>query len=114
MDMLLPQVGVYKIRGRVFNAVTHHAANEVFLSLTPKNSRFVWNIDNYTNVQKDGSFELQNVLSGSYTLAAHWFDEGKAYTPRPAVDLGNADIHDLTLTISPVGAIDGHLPWAPN
>jgi protocatechuate 3,4-dioxygenase beta subunit len=114
MDMLLPQVGVYKIRGRVFNGVTHHAANEVFLSLTPKNSRFVWNIDNYTNVQKDGSFELRNVLSGSYTLAAHWFDEGKAYTARQTVDVGNADIDGLTLTIAPGVAIEGHLAWEGN
>jgi len=114
MDMLLPQVGVYKIRGRVYNAVTHHAANEVFLGLAPKNSRFVWSMDNYTNVQKDGSFELQNVLSGAYTLSAYWFDEGKSYATRQTVEVGSADIDGLTLTIAPGVTIEGHLGWEGN
>jgi hypothetical protein len=114
MDMLLPQVGVYKIRGRVYNAVTHHAANEVFLGLAPKTSRFVWSMDNYTNVQKDGSFEMENVLSGTYTLSAHWFDEGKSYATRLTVEVGSADIEGLTLTIAPGVTIEGYLGWEGN
>jgi hypothetical protein len=114
MDMLLPQVGVYKIHGRVLNAVTHRAANDVFLNLTPKSSRFVWNMGNFANVHKDGSFELQNVLSGSYTLSAHWFDEGKSYTAHQTVEVGNADLDGLTITIAPGVTIEGHLAWEGN
>jgi len=55
-----------------------------------------------------------NVLSGSYTLAAHWFDEGKAYTARQTVDVWYADIDGLTLTIAPGVAIEGHLAWEGN
>jgi hypothetical protein len=115
MDMLLQQVGVYKIRGRVYNSVTHHAANEVFLSLQPKNSRILWGFtNNYANAQKDGSFELHNVLSGSYTLSAQWFDEGKSYASRQSIDVTNGDIEGLALTIAPGITIDGQLRWEGN
>lgn len=114
MDMLLSQVGVYKIHGRVLNALTHHAASDVFLNLTPKNSRFVWNMGTFANVHKDGSFELQNVLSGSYTLSAQWLDEGKSYTAHQTVEVGNADLDGLTITIAPGVTIEGHLAWEGN
>jgi hypothetical protein len=115
MDMLLQQVGVYKIRGRVYNSVTHHAANEVFLSLQPKNSRILWGfMNNYASAQKDGSFELHNVLSGSYTLSAQWFDEGKSYAARQNIDISDGDIDGLTLTIAPGVTIDGQLRWEGN
>jgi len=115
MDMLLQQVGVYKIRGRVYNSVTHRPANEVFLSLHPKNSRLLWGFTNkYADAQKDGSFELHDVLSGSYTLSAHWFDEGKSYAAQQSIDITNGDIEGLTLTIAPGITIDGQLRWDGN
>lgn len=101
VDMLLQQVGVFKIRGRVYNSVTRHSGNDVYLNLVSKGSRVLWGFPNSANVQKDGSFELHDVLSGSYTLSAYWFDEGKSYSARQPIEVSNTDIDGLTLTIAP-------------
>lgn len=114
MDMLLQQVGVFKIRGHVYNSVTRHSGNDVYLNLTPKNSRVLWGFQNGANVQKDGSFELHDVLSGSYTLSAYWFDEGKSYSVRQTIEVTNTDIDGLTLTIAPGVTIEGQLNWDGN
>jgi protocatechuate 3,4-dioxygenase beta subunit len=115
MDMLLRQVGVFKIRGRVFNSVTRHSGNDVDLDLSPKNSRLLFGLtSNYTNVQKDGSFEFHNVLAGSYTLSAYWFDEGKFYASRQSIEVANTDIDGITLTIAPGVNIEGHFTWEGN
>jgi protocatechuate 3,4-dioxygenase beta subunit len=114
MDMLLQQVGVFKIRGRVYNSVTRHSGNDVYLNLSSKGSRVLWGFPNSATVQKDGSFELHDVLAGSYTLSAFWFDEGKNYTSRQAIEVSNADLDGITLTIAPGVAIEGQLKWEGN
>jgi protocatechuate 3,4-dioxygenase beta subunit len=116
MDMLLRQVGVFKVRGRVYNSVTRHSGGDIYLDLAPKNSRLNWAFitNNYTNVQKDGSFELQNILAGSYTLSAYWFDEGKFYATHQPIEIANTDIDGITLTIAPGMNIEGHLTWEGN
>jgi protocatechuate 3,4-dioxygenase beta subunit len=115
MDMLLQQVGVFKIRGRVYNSVTHHSGNnDVYLNLVPKNSRLLWGFPNGASAQKDGTFEFHDVLSGSYTLSVYWFDEGKNYTSRQTIEVFNADVDGLTLTIAPGVTIEGELDWEGN
>jgi Carboxypeptidase regulatory-like domain len=115
MDMLLRRVSLFKVRGRVYNTVTHHSGSEVYLNLTPRNTRLLWSFTN-TNayVQKDGTFEFRDVLSGSYTLLAYWFDEGKSYTTRQPIEVNNADIDGLALTIAPGVTIEGRLVWEGN
>jgi hypothetical protein len=115
MDMLLRRVSVFKVRGRVYNSVTRHSGNDVYLNLTPKNTRLLWSFTNFNaQVQKDGSFEFHDVLSGSYTLSAYWFDEGKSYTAHQSIEIANADIDGIALTIAPGLTIEGRLIWEGN
>ncbi len=55
--------------------------------------------------KKDGSFDIPEVLPGSYILTALWFDEGKTYSTRVPVEVGSADANlegsDLTVNLKP-------------
>ena len=49
----------------------------------PKTDSQQWESMQQSLAQKvDGSFEIPEVLQGSYVLAAYWFDEGKSYVSR--------------------------------
>jgi protocatechuate 3,4-dioxygenase beta subunit len=111
-DILLRKVLVHRIRGRVYNQITHKAGTGTNLLLMPKTSRREWDSVQPANVEKaDGSFEIPEVLPGSYVLTAFWFDEGKIYSTRMPVEVGNADIDGVGVTIGPGMNITGQIVW---
>jgi hypothetical protein len=114
VEILLRPVTVFKIRGRVFNMVSgKRSGSGVNIVLEPRNTGLAWNSpDQQMYVEKpDGSFEINNVLPGSYTLSAFWFDEGKRYQTRQSIEVGNADAEGMNLVIGPGVAISGHVTW---
>jgi hypothetical protein len=60
----------------------------------------------------DGSFEISDVAPGSYVLAAFWGDEGKFYSAQQVLEVGDADLEGVALTITPGTTINGHIVWA--
>jgi hypothetical protein len=113
VEMLMRQVLVYRIRGHVYNQVTHKPGTEINLMLAPKATGREWDFgDQQVLVQKqDGSFEIPEVLPGSYVLIGFWFDEGKVYSTRTPVDVGNADVEGLSVTIAPGTSVNGRIIW---
>jgi hypothetical protein len=113
IDMLMRQVLVYRIRGHVFNHITHKPGVGTNIILVPKTTGHEWEFTNQqATVQKaDGSFEIAEVLPGSYVLISYWFDEGRAYSSRTAVDVGNADVDGLGVAISGGTSINGRVMW---
>jgi len=113
VDILMRQVPVYRVRGHVYNQVTHKPGTGTNLMLMPKAKSREWDFSGKeTNVQKkDGSFEIVEVLPGSYFLIAFWFDEGKPYSTRMPIDVGNADIEGLSVIIAPGVNINGRVIW---
>ena len=113
VEMLMRQVLVYHVRGRVYNQITHKPGNGTNIVLIPKAVGHQWEFsDQQAIVQKpDGSFDIPEVLTGTYVLIAFWFDEGKFYTSRTAVDVGNADVEGLGVTIAPGISINGRVIW---
>jgi len=111
-DITLKQVEVFRIRGKVFNQVTHKAGREVELLLIPRGKRLEWEYGSHGGVKKpDGSFEIANVVPGSYVLVAYWPDEGKYYTAQEKVDIAESDLEGITLTIGSGTTIPGRVRW---
>ena len=112
IEILLRKVLTYRIRGRVYNQITHKPGTGTNVLLMPKTNRHEWGSEQPANVQKqDGSFEIPEVLPGSYVLTAFWFDEGKIYSTRMPVEVGNADVEGLAVTIAPGININGRIIW---
>src|SRR5260370_28548815 len=111
-DILLHKVLTHRIRGRVYNQITDKPGTGTNVMLMPKTNRREWDSVQPANVEKqDGSFDIPEVLSGSYVLTAFWFDEGKIYSTRMPVEVGNADVEGLALTIAPGININGRIVW---
>jgi len=112
VEIFMRQVAVFRIRGHVYNQITRKAGTQTEVFLTPKTKSREWGGEQRSSIQKqDGSFELADVLPGSYVLTAMWFDEGKAHTARVPLDVGNADVDGVSIAITPGTDISGRIIW---
>jgi hypothetical protein len=114
VEILLRPVSTFRVRGRVYNIVAGRRSNAgVIVQLEQRNSNVAWGApDHQSSVENgDGSFEIAGVLPGSYTLSAYWFEDGKRYQARQPVELGNADVESVNLTITPGVQISGRIAW---
>jgi protocatechuate 3,4-dioxygenase beta subunit len=117
VEIIMRQIAVYRIRGHVYNQITHKAGAQTDIFLMPKTKSREWGGEQRSLIQKqDGSFELADVLPGSYVLTAIWFDEGKPHISRLPIDVGNADVDGVSIAITPGTDINGRIIWqgAPN
>jgi protocatechuate 3,4-dioxygenase beta subunit len=113
MEILMRQVLVFHVRGHVLNMVTRKPGTETNVFLMPKRTGHEWEFsDQQAFVQKkDGSFDIAEVLPGSYVLIAAWFDEGKVYSARVPLEVGNSDVDGVSLAIGVGVNINGHVVW---
>jgi hypothetical protein len=102
-EILLRPVSTFSIRGRVYNMVSKRSNAGVMIELEPRNTEFIWSFSGgTTNVQnQDGAFEIHDVVPGSYTLLAFWFEEEKTYQARQVLEVGSANVDGVALTIAP-------------
>jgi protocatechuate 3,4-dioxygenase beta subunit len=111
-DILMRKVPVHQVRGSVYNQITHKPGVGVMLFLLPKTTNHEWDYTTQATVQKpDGSFVIQEVLPGSYTLSSFWFDDGVNYVNRQTVDVGDADVEGIAVTVVPGTNISGRIVW---
>ena len=113
LEILMRQVLVYRIRGHVYNQITHKTGAQSNIFLMPKTRSREWTGEDQQNpVQKpDGSFEISDVLPGSYVLIAMWHDEGSSHIARVPIEVSNADVEGITITITPGTDIPGRIIW---
>jgi protocatechuate 3,4-dioxygenase beta subunit len=112
IDMLMRKVPVHQVRGHVYNQITHKPGVGVMVLLLPKNGDREFDFLAPTIVQKpDGSFALQDVLPGSYTLSSYWKEDDINYVNRQTVDVGNADVEGIAITVVPGTNISGRIVW---
>jgi hypothetical protein len=117
MDFMLRPTPVFRVKGRVYNllaATSKHSHSSAMVFLDAKNSRLLNAGQTFGpgNITKsDGSFDLPGVLPGSYVLTARWFDEDRVHTARQNIEVGNADVEGVLLTISKAASISGHVRW---
>ena len=112
IDILMRKVPVHQVRGHVYNQVTHKPGLGVNLLLLPKTNSREWDFSNYVEVRKsDGSFVIPEVLSGSYMLISFWLDDEVQYVNRQMIDVGNADLEGIAVTVATGINISGRIAW---
>jgi hypothetical protein len=112
VDILMKEVTVYRIRGKVINLVSTHKGRETALEIMRRGQNVEWDFVGGRNVAKlDGAFEIPEIVPGEYTIMAFLYDEGKGYSTQEDVDVVNSDVDGLTLTIAPGVNIPGRILW---
>ena len=111
VEIMMRPVQVFHVRGRVFNQVTNRPGKESFVFLMPRDKSRQFG-DNISVVEKaDGSFDVGNVIPGPYVVGSVWMDQGKMYSARVPLDVGNADVEGVALTIASGGNLRGRVIW---
>jgi hypothetical protein len=111
VEMLMRPVPVVHVRGRVINLITHKNSSSVVL-LVPRTTSQEWSVGELqASIKPDGSFDVGEVAPGSYTLLAASFEEGRFLIARTSVDVSNADMEGLSLTIGAIANVNGRIIW---
>jgi len=101
IDFLLLPTRAVRIRGRVYNSVLGKPGRDTTVFIFPAGSGVrMFGVENQTRVEDEqGNFEVRGVTPGSYTLVGVYWDEDNNYRARLPLEVGNADIDGVQLTI---------------
>jgi protocatechuate 3,4-dioxygenase beta subunit len=115
MDLLLEPTTVYSVRGHVNILGARRNPNGVILALEARMTGLGWNVPPLRTVvdKPEGTFEIQNVLPGAYTLSAFLIDDGRRYQARQSVEVTNMDAEGIQLTPLPGMEVRGQVAWDP-
>lgn len=112
VDLNLQEVSTVTVSGRVFNAVTGQPGVGTSLFLMPhrQDSGGTFSIQFQSVVQDpQGTFKLEKVVPGSYFLVGLTQVEGKQYVSRLPIEVSDADLTGLALTVSPGITLKGRI-----
>ncbi len=110
VDLSVSPVRTLRIRGIVMNAATGQPAPAASVVLIPRRTGAMGIGMNRARAQiSQGRFELRGVVPGSYDVVATLTDRTNRMTGRVAVDVGGADVDNVTLVLSPGFPVSGRL-----
>jgi hypothetical protein len=121
MDFSLQPSGTFHIRGHVSGLGPGRAGFGGAVMLRKGNSRLTTAMPERTAAVKteDGTFDIDQVASGSYEIIAMEFAGDNPRMIHRPVEVGGADVDGVDLAFEPGVTITGHLRWedkasAPN
>ena len=112
IDILLREVAVYRVRGRVQYLFAHQGTGETELLVAHRGQTTDWDpIASQAVSKSDGSFEIPELAPGGYSVTAFFLDQGKVFSGQEDVNVANADVNGLSLLIGPGVDISGQVLW---
>src|SRR5579859_4833713 len=110
-DITLRKARTVRVRGRVANGAGEGLPNNIMVRLMPREALYFGLFANQAaRVRKqDGTFELRGVTPGSYMLVAQWWEEGKGSSVRQPVDVGNNNVDNVSLLLTPGVELKGQI-----
>lgn len=109
MNITLSKTHTVRLRGHVTHPGGRGRQN-IMLTLTPRGQAGWWFGGlgrNQTDAQ--GNFELRGVRPGAYWLMAMTFEDGHTLSVRQEVDVGNNNVDNLVVTLSPGMELPGEI-----
>ena len=113
MDLSLQPSGLFHIRGIVvgLNSTTTGFGGAVMLRKGTSRLTALMPEKNTTINPKDGTFDLEEVSSGSYDLIAYEMTENTPRITHRAVEVRGADVDGVQIAFEPSVSIKGRLHW---
>jgi hypothetical protein len=110
-DLTLRKTRTVRVRGRVANVTGDGLPSRTMLRLVPKNTSFGFLVQTWTQALRNqgGTFEFRGVAPGAYLVWAQWSDDGKGYSAMQPVDVGNNNLDDVTVVLSPGVELKGQV-----
>jgi hypothetical protein len=113
VDLTVAAVRTLRIQGRVLSAANGQPVRNANVMLVPRQrpgfgGGMIGSFRN-RNINEQGIFEIRGVVPGSYDLVANLNDRNNRMSARVPVDVGNSDVQNVTLVLSPPLALAGRL-----
>lgn len=108
-DMTLVPTSAVSVRGHVFNAISGKPLNGCCVFLVPGGGVVLDDNGPGWLAGPDGAFEIDNVVPGSFILDVNAHTNGEWHEARLPIEVGNAGLDDLNLTIFPEVTIAGRV-----
>lgn len=110
IDVVLRRARTARLSGRISDSSSGGASRRnVMIFLMPRDGTMRSFNSRNAVMARDGRFEIRSVLPGAYILAGHLFENGERYYGTLPVDVGNADIEDLNIVLSPGVEVRGRV-----
>jgi protocatechuate 3,4-dioxygenase beta subunit len=142
INLKLAKIHTVSVKGTAINATAVPVVTEqlpgfnnsrinVSVQLEPRNSMTSLVMNQGSGVRPNGAFEFPSVAPGSYNLVAMTNNGNLRHFAMLPIDVGNANLEGITLTINPGVTVSGHIrvdgettdpipsfqvrfsPWAP-
>jgi hypothetical protein len=114
VDLTVASVRTLRVTGQVINGVTGQPVRNANIVLVPGRTGSrggLRNAGNFRvrNLNDQGNFEIGGVVPGSYNLFALLNDRNNRMTARVPLEIGSADIQNVSLILSPGFPVTGRL-----
>jgi len=120
INLKLTKIHTVSVKGVVINTTSPPAVAEqlpgrgnvrinVNIQLEPRNSLNPPGMAEGTGVRPDGNFEFPSVAPGSYNLVAMTNNGNVRHAAMLPIDVGNANVEGLAVTINPGVTVSGHI-----
>ncbi|MGA2195657.1 MAG: carboxypeptidase regulatory-like domain-containing protein [Bryobacteraceae bacterium] len=120
INLKLAKIHTVSVKGTVMNATAVPAVTEqlpginsprmnVSVQLEPRNSMTSLVMNQGSAVRQNGTFEFPSVAPGSYNLVAITNNGSLRHFAMLPIDVGNANVEGLGLTINPGVTVSGHI-----
>lgn len=106
IDVHLRTAQTFHVRGKVVGIVPGGDLQRVSINLAPRGEQMLL-FGSMAAISKDQSFDLAGVVPGSYTLNAFVLGGNVRGIAHQPVDVGQGDVNDVVLAISPPGSLRG-------
>jgi hypothetical protein len=112
IDIFMKEVTVYSVRGKVQYLFPHRGTGDTQVMITRRVQNPGWEIvGDQILVKADGSFQIPELAPGEYTVRTYFFDQEKFYSAQEDIDVVNADVDGVTLSLAQGTEIPGRLLW---
>jgi protocatechuate 3,4-dioxygenase beta subunit len=111
IDIRLQKMSAVQIRGRVLDVATNEPVRGAIVMLSPRAGVIATPAAERVVRVRGGAFEMDGITPGSYVLSAHANRE-QQLSARMLLEVGQSDVNDLTLALTPGAEIAGVIKMA--